>query len=696
MPNTRRNRYQEAQDTPPLVRMSSRRIVRTQHARARVGTSPSPPKTEVVAAAAAEATQDVSDGQAEKGHASVRGKRPSLTKWAALLVVTIALVDGMLRLNSVDNGGGIAVGRAIADPVSHRSISTTPRVLVFAQHNAQGIQALRDHVLTAGNPLHAAAFYAPHLNVGQINAMVRHPQAPREVGDALSHHGWDCDFDGGAVFTCYWRNEDSGAASRTLPQLQNHTFVDMVVPIGAWRGLGARIRRGRHLQSQNTPSELERSLITTAEDARLGVGSAVVPPTLHTRYAITDTMAGTPGRTSVAPCEFEDYGGFSQEDLDVFVKDTGLPPSAAKVQCFGTKASPAAREPSSITLESTLDMQYVAATAPGAQLAYWTFDDWILDGAYTLFNNTHRPDIVSWSWGWSEDHQCDVATCEDSAAYVQRANEELLKLTATGTTIVTAAGDAGAHGRTDEDCKAQAPLAPAFPASSPWVVSVGATSLVGTTLTTDPSFAPLCKHPLGARGVPCVTSATGEQPAMLPQVGWTTGGGFSHASRTPTWQQSSVATYLHTVNGDLPPATEFNAHGRGMPDLSAVGHDLYIRMRGAYQSADGTSASAPIVAGLLSHISEALRDTNRHKLGFANGLLYFASLTCPDCFLEDTRGPHRVVGRNDCTEVVCCDTGFPTAHGDHAGGVWDPVMGLGGLNVSGFVRFVTAAACPRY
>jgi subtilase family serine protease len=89
-------------------------------------------------------------------------------------------------------------------------------------------------------------------------------------------------------------------------------------------------------------------------------------------------------------------------------------------------------------------------------------------------------DVISNSYGWAEDQQCQISPnsqqCQSggSQAFVDGVNTLYQKLGATGTTIVFASGDAGSHGRSDPLCSTSK-TTPAFPASSPYVVAVGAT-----------------------------------------------------------------------------------------------------------------------------------------------------------------------------------------------------------------------------
>lgn len=82
-------------------------------------------------------------------------------------------------------------------------------------------------------------------------------------------------------------------------------------------------------------------------------------------------------------------------------------------------------------------------------------------------------------WGWPEDMQCQIVGCggvSGSYSYVERLNAEYMKLGAKGITLLASAGDGGAPGVKDKHCKGGV-LTTMFPASSPWVTSVGATQL---------------------------------------------------------------------------------------------------------------------------------------------------------------------------------------------------------------------------
>jgi hypothetical protein len=70
-----------------------------------------------------------------------------------------------------------------------------------------------------------------------------------------------------------------------------------------------------------------------------------------------------------------------------------------------------------------------------------------------------RPAVFSMSYAWSEIRQCqdiDPTECSTlgvtSQGYVERVNTEFQKIGVLGTSLLSASGDSGCHGRTNEDC----------------------------------------------------------------------------------------------------------------------------------------------------------------------------------------------------------------------------------------------------
>ena len=108
-----------------------------------------------------------------------------------------------------------------------------------------------------------------------------------------------------------------------------------------------------------------------------------------------------------------------------------------------------------------------------------------------------------------------------SAQYVHRVNTEYVKMGLRGVTVTVSSGDAGAAGRTNEECAYPNsggggnvdPVNPAFPGSSPYITSVSATFIVPQQPIADNVWeTPLCKQDgcvNGTHELPCNFNFTG-------------------------------------------------------------------------------------------------------------------------------------------------------------------------------------------
>jgi kumamolisin len=184
--------------------------------------------------------------------------------------------------------------------------------------------------------------------------------------------------------------------------------------------------------------------------------------------------------------------------------------------------------------------------------------------------------VISISWGGPESSwTAQSTTALDNAC---------LAAAAVGVTITVAAGD---DGSTDGGKGNNVD----FPASSPHVLACGGTKLAGsgTKITSEVVWNEL-------------TSNEGA-----------TGGGVSNVFALPTWQ----------AKANVPKSTA-KAGGRGVPDVAgdadpASGYT--VRVDGASQVIGGTSAVAPLWAGLIALANAA----NGKNAGFVNPVLYAAS-----------------------------------------------------------------------
>ena len=273
---------------------------------------------------------------------------------------------------------------------------------------------------------------------------------------------------------------------------------------------------------------------------------------------------------SGASIEYQGEYGFSQQDLIMSQKENGeIIRSVKNNNILGNNSNP--------DLESQLDMQMISQTAENIELWFWGEENWLYSFAVDFFNHKTVPDVISMSYGWSEDQQCTISNCTNitSSQYIDRVNNEYVKIGLRGITITVSSGDAGAPGRTSEQCNDSRPLNPVFPGSSPWVTSVGATFVKnnGEKNKLTKFKTPFCKNNTCA-------SSNEEYPTNFNYTGWTAGGGFSiyQSEITPKWQKKSVNEY---INSGVKLPTKMNKNGRAYPDVSSVGHNCPVFSSGS-------------------------------------------------------------------------------------------------------------------
>ena len=318
-------------------------------------------------------------------------------------------------------------------------------------------------------------------------------------------------------------------------------------------------------------------------------------------------------------------GGFRTKDLTTYFKALKLP--KPKVVAVGIDSGHnAPGDPADG--EVMLDIEVAGAVAPKATIAVYfapNTDQGFLDALLGAIHDTRRkPSVVSISWGAPEDL---AWTAQARNAF----HNAMADAAALGVTVCCAAGDDGSSDiRTvsQRDGRAHAD----FPASSPYALACGGTKLVGTGTTIQSE----------------VTWNEGNR-------GGATGGGVSVFFPPPPYQ-STVA---------VPPSPK-RTTGRGVPDVAgnadpATGYRIVLN--GAWTSIGGTSAVAPLWAGLVALLNQRMTALGKPPVGFLQPVLY----AHPDAFRDIT------VGTNDIDGTV----------GKYAAGPgWDPCTGLGSVRGS--------------
>jgi kumamolisin len=301
----------------------------------------------------------------------------------------------------------------------------------------------------------------------------------------------------------------------------------------------------------------------------------------HTAVAVAqayDFPAGTDG-TGQTVGIVELGGGYNSADLTQYFKGLGISsPKIKDVAVDGGSNSPTG-DPSGPDGEVELDIEVVGAVAPAATITmYFTTntDQGFLDALTTAIHDTaNRPSIISISWGGPESSWTQQAlnsfnlACQDAATM--------------GVTVLAASGDSGS---TDGSSDGKPTVD--FPASSPYVIGCGGTrlSLSGAKISSEVVWNELSSNE-GA-----------------------TGGGVSGFFALPTYQQTAGV-----------PKSPSGFLGRGVPDVAGdadpeTGYNVVVD--GSATVIGGTSAVAPLWAGLLARINQSLGK----DVGYVNPLLY--------------------------------------------------------------------------
>eukprot|EP01126_Amoeba_proteus_P044425 TRINITY_DN4935_c0_g1_i3.p1 TRINITY_DN4935_c0_g1~~TRINITY_DN4935_c0_g1_i3.p1 ORF type:complete len:619 (-),score=89.84 TRINITY_DN4935_c0_g1_i3:58-1914(-) len=369
----------------------------------------------------------------------------------------------------------------------------------------------------------------------------------------------------------------------------------------------------------------------------------VTPQLLQQYYKITYGPQATNSATTQSVAEFlEQY--FSKKDLQEWFSLMGLKnQEVARVIGPNDETLPGG--------EASLDIQYIMGVAQNVATTFWSIpgrnqDDqepflvWLL----AIQNDPNPPLVHSISYDDQEN------TIHET--YIDRVEVEFIKAGLRGLSLLFASGDDGCGGyylRTDPTCSQ---ASPAWPSSSPYVTSVG-----GTQFLKD--IYPWCKTGRTCTKVGEVVSST------LTGSRITTGGGFSNMFLRPQYQSKAVEYYV--ANTAMPPNSFYNVTGRAYPDISAVAHNYLVQLSGELIGVDGTSASTPTVAGMISLLNDFQLNSGRKPLGFLNPWIYNIYDTHPEAFNDI------VVGDNKCSAnpANCCPYGFAASPG------WDASTGVG-------------------
>jgi len=307
-------------------------------------------------------------------------------------------------------------------------------------------------------------------------------------------------------------------------------------------------------------------------------GGSFTPVQLANLY---EFPAGTGAGQCIALIELG--GGYKTSDLTAYFQQLNVSP-APKVSAVSVDhgKNHATGDPNGPDGEVMLDIEVAGGIAPGAKIVLYfapNTDAGFLDAVTTaIHDNTNRPSVVSISWGGPESSWTQQAMAAFDEAFQAAA--------AMGVTICCAAGDDGSTDGVQDNLNHVD-----FPASSPNALACGGTKLMATANSISSEVV--------------WNELTNNEGA--------TGGGVSDVFPVPSYQ---------SANGINPTSANPKKNtGRGMPDVAGDADPTtgYVtRVDGQADVIGGTSAVAPLWAGLIARINQKLGT----PVGFINPLLY--------------------------------------------------------------------------
>ncbi|KAJ5289064.1 hypothetical protein N7478_002094 [Penicillium angulare] len=389
---------------------------------------------------------------------------------------------------------------------------------------------------------------------------------------------------------------------------QIHSYIQLIEPstrFGDFRPL-------RSEQSQPVPA--------TEADFSAPCGTVITPDCLRDLYGLYNTTAYPDSRNRLGIAGFlEEYG--RHNDLYHFQKVYAPNQTDASFDAVSINGGQNDGNSAHESVEASMDLQYSISLAYHTYTTFYTTagrgplvpdgdrptanessNEPYLEQLHYLTNLPDRdlPAVITMSYGESEQSV--------PRAYATATCNLFAQLGARGVSIIFSSGDAGPGGSCQsKDGSYRAKFLPGFPASCPFITSVGGTYQIS------------------------------------PEQAISFSGGGTHGPQQ--WRGM------------------FNAGGRGIPDVAAQANRFVVRDHGVYLTVGGTSASAPVIAGIVSQLNAVRLAHGKPRMGFLNPWLYTLGRTG---FMDIVDG-----GSRGCARSPIQNAGWNATVG------WDPVTGLG-------------------
>jgi kumamolisin len=418
---------------------------------------------------------------------------------------------------------------------------------------------------------------------------------------------------------------------------------------------------------KNMSSEAKRSVLKPATNSSSAIPAGYLTPAdFESHYDLTPLVnAGDLGQGQTLG--IVTLASFDPNDAITFWKTyLHLPVLANRFTIDNIDGGAGAVSLDNGSDETTLDVQQSGAIAPQAKIVVYEAPN-ETSGIYDAFSTAASQDTAgSLSFSWVDDETDlvkEVTAGTESSGYVAAFDQLFAELVVQDQAFFNGSGDWGAFGDTYGVAGGSTNLTVNTFGDSPYVTSVGGTTLAGTqTYLTPDGTAESVRIPTErawgwdylwplyqALGEPSEEAA-----ALDPYWEWGGGGGYSVFEPRPAYQQGidgistfnarsflTPSDFTLTSSLLLPSSFTFNptpslgggfkSSGRVEPDLSfnadpytgyAVYDPLYTESYGApIQQFGGTSFTGPQLNGVAADYDSAVRG----RLGFWNRFIYAAA-----------------------------------------------------------------------
>ncbi|CAK7265002.1 hypothetical protein SEPCBS57363_001360 [Sporothrix epigloea] len=416
-----------------------------------------------------------------------------------------------------------------------------------------------------------------------------------------------------------------------------------------------------------SPTVKPRRVTNTTVDATCH--SSITPSCLKQLYAIGNYKADAKSGSTIGFGSFLNQSA-SFADLAQYLQINGLPAQNFSVELIDNAAN--VQDPATaLTGEANLDVQTLIGVAhplpvtefitggappflpnidqPGAaenrNEPYLPYYRYLLSKS-----NDELPKVISNSYGDEEDsvpYNYAVLTCSLIGLMGLR-----------GITIIESSGDLGVGAGCLAPDNETIEFNAIFPATCPYLTSVGGTVDV------------------------------------TPEIAWAgSSGGFSKYFPRPAYQKLAVDAYLseHVTAATYRSYAPYtNWQGRGFPDVAAhsANPDYRTVYAGSVSRSGGTSAAAPVWAAIVGLLNDARLRRGLPTLGWLNPLLYeFGPRVLTDVTGGQAIGCNGENTQGGSAEPVGSGV-IPGAFWNATTG-WDPVTGLGTPNFKKLLCLVT-------